>query len=172
MLNLERAVIATARAAELESPNGGSGYTILKLRRTPIDALVSEGKIGALEFRAAGEFSSIFEDITRGLFPEESNFAMLETGCTSYGPPAPLPDLPPAWQEAEEEMWRVYKSFVNYWSARRVRNHNPLLSVFVSAVVDQQPLEHIAQDNGLTVKQAERMIIKGLRDYARRAGWR
>ncbi len=169
MHSLARAVIATARATEIERNSGATGFTLLKFRRSPVDRLVSSAQISSLELRAAFEFSSIFLDITKGCHYTDVNQMWRERQDTRATPGGASGAGEPTQEEIER--WQRYKEFANYWS--RLRKHgDPLLSVFVSAVVDQQPLEHIAQDNGLTVKQAERMIIKGLRDYARRAGWR
>src|SRR5262249_6271692 len=72
----------------------------------------------------------------------------------------------------ETERYALYKEFSGHWSRERQRNRCPLLAIFVAAVVDQQPLSVIAQDHGLSVLQIKRLLIRGLRDYVRRAGWK
>lgn len=120
-----------------------------------LEALSRLRRIDGLQKRAAAEFSRVFFDITRP--------------C-GWRATHRFEDERPEPQDAAEEYGR-YKAFSNHWSAKRKRGDRTL-SVFVAAVVDRQPLDHIAQDNGLTVQDVERMVVEGLQDYARRAGWR
>ena len=154
-------MIAYARAAEIEANSSATGFTLLKFRPGAIDQLITEGKVGPAEFQAAKEFSAIFTDL------------VLEMRCSRMSDVyrirqrAETADI--AVKEAEIRRWNRYKEFRNYWSLRKKRFKDPTLQVFVAAVIDEHTLDQIAEDTGLTRIKTQRLIIQGLRDYARRA---
>lgn len=159
----ERGIIATARAAEIERNSSASGCTILKFRPTPIDDLATKWEIGMIELEAAKEYSAVFESIAADLrfVSPQQMFADKQTKVTDDRPPT----------DTEAEVWRRYRDFTNHWSNRRKQCGDRTLPIFVAAVIDQQPWEHIAADNCVSVKKAKSTVVRALRNYALRAGW-
>ncbi len=160
-IDIARNIIAAVRVAEIESNSSASGFTLLKFRRGAIDELVTNGRISQRELTAAKEFSAIFTDITLELKCSKM------TDIYRIRQRASSDDL--AIKEEEVRRWKRYKDFRDYWSTRKKRLRDPTLQVFVAAVIDEQPLAHIAEDAGLTPHKTQGLIIRGLRDYARRA---
>ncbi len=163
MPDLAREIVALARVTELEHNSSATGFTLLKFRRTPIDYLVSRGLIGSVELQAANEFSAVFEHITRDL-----RFSRIDQVFRDRQQKV-LDDREDS--EAETTAWRNYRDFRNHWSERKKLHNDYTMAIFVAAVIDQQPFEFIAQEYGLSVEKTRRIVIRGLRDYAKRAGW-
>lgn len=153
---------SAVQLAEKESRNGANGFTLLKFRKTPVDFLVSIGAIGPTELAAAHEFSWVFESLTSDLRFCSINQEASTRQKTENNRPA---------TKRETEAWGHYKEFSNYWSARKKQHGDLTLAIMVAAVIDQMPLEAIAVDYNLSQQKARDVIIRGLRDYAVRAGW-
>ncbi len=164
MPDMARAIIAQARVAELESATGATGYTILKFRRTPVDDLVSSGRIGPLELQAAVEVQDIFAHLTRDLGYLRADGIYRDRQHRAW-----VDDAPPRPEEVDA--WHRYKQFMNHWSAKKKQHGDLALPILVAAVVDQRPWDHIAQEHGLSVSQTRCVVVHALRDYAARAGW-
>ncbi len=110
---------------------------------------------------AAKEFSAIFHELTMELRCSRM------TDIYRIRQRAPLDTIEA--KEAEVRRWKRYREFRDYWSTRKKRFGDPTLRVFVAAVIDEQPLGHIAEDAGLSPHKTQGLIVRGLRDYARRA---
>lgn len=144
--------------AEKKSRTGATGYTLLRFIAKPVARLVEEKKIGPAEYMAAQEFFTAFNAITGGLWIKPLSWERRDPG---YGGREPLSLI-----EAQER----YRGFVDHWS-RRAKTGDRTLEIIVSAVVDERPFHIIEADLGLRHGTARTALIRGLRDYAARAGW-
>ena len=160
---LEREMIAHARAEEIHQNSGATGFTLLKFRKTPVDQLASDGAISLIELEAAREYSGVFDDLAADLRFASPQHVFIDRQSKANN------DRPPT--EREQEVWKRYKDFTNHWSLRRKLHKDRTLAIFVQAVIDQRPWEHIAEDNAVSPMWAKGIVVNALRDYAKRAGW-
>lgn len=144
--------------AEKKSKTGASGFTLLRFIAKPIAKLVDEKKIGPIEYMAAQEFFSAFNVITGALWIRPQQ---LERRDPAYGTHEPVSLI---------EAQKRYRAFVDHWS-RRAKLGDLTLSILVAAVVDERPFYVIEDDLGIRHGKAREAIIRGLRDYAARAGF-
>lgn len=146
--------------AEKKSKTGATGYVLLKFVAKPIARLIEERppKIGPAEYMAAQEFFTAFNVITGALWIKPQS---LERRDPSYGSRESVKLI---------EAQRRYRTFVDYWS-QRAKTGDLTLAILVAAVVDERPFHTIEDDFGIRHGKARHALIRGLRDYAARAGW-
>jgi hypothetical protein len=150
-----------ARQAELESKTGASGYTLLRIGKhstKPIAHLVESKSIGPEELAAAHDISTAFLSIAGALMVRGQTWERVDKGQDCREPAAVI--------DAQHR----YKNFAVHWSMRRGWGDRTL-EILVRAVIDEQPLYLIDADLNLRHGKARKATIRGLRDYAVRAGW-
>lgn len=135
-----------------------TGFTLLKFVSKPIARLVEDRDIGPAEYMAAQEFFTCFNAITGGLWIKPQSLELRDPSYGSYE----SPNLIDAQQR--------YRKFVDHWSIR-AKTGDRTLAILVAAVVDERPFYIIEDDVGVRHGKARKAVIRGLRDYAARAGW-
>ena len=147
------------RDTERASPTGATGQTILKFTGSPIDRLVHDKRIGPVELIAAHDLHDGYMAITGHLWLRA---VTLERVDASGGGG----DSPPRIIDAQ----RRYKAFAGHWSMMAKRGDRTL-RILIDAVVDERPLRIVEDDLGIRHGLAAKAVVRGLRDYAARAGW-
>lgn len=151
-------ILWAARQAELNSGTGATGFTLLKLQNRPLDRLIGTGKIGPEELQAASDIYTV---------------AMTQTGALMLRPHR-MERLDPARVDnasaAAVEAYRRYRAWADHWSMRAKRG-DKTLQIIWDVVVDDRPLGVMAADLSLDHRTVTRAVVRGLRDYAARAGW-
>lgn len=147
---------------ERQSGNGdeisGTGFTILKRADTPITRLLTGGKIGPEELRAAEDITTAFHAQAGALFLKPQS---LDRRDPSHGSSEPTRIIDAVTR---------YARWAGMWSVRASRG-DPTLEIVVSAVIDERGFREIEADLGLRNGRAGAAAAAGLRDYAARAGW-
>lgn len=163
------------RDVERKAPHGGTGATIIKLARNPIAQLLYESeqrergvkgakkhvdgeKFGGHELQAAQEIETAFFAISGGLMFKPLLLERIDR--------ARAPDLSP--QVAMKV--KRYQAWACHWSML-AKQCDPTLEIVISAVIDQRGLREIAADLGFGHERIRNAVVRGLRDYAARAGW-
>lgn len=159
VLPLKRAVRRAERMAGDGSEIGGTGFTVLKIGRSPVAWLVDQKKIGQEEVRSADEICEVYLS-TFGVTMIRP--PTLERHDRSHGYDGPN------WLIDAEAR---YKRFANFWSGLWKSESNPMLDILIAGVVDERSLRSIEDDHRLKHGRAAKIIAAGLRDYAARAGW-
>lgn len=160
MLKLVRDVekqIATEADGDGHLKQPGTGQTILKQRKTPIQKLIDDGKIGPEEIEAAGEIDRGFNAIARSL----SIRGMVLERIDSSGGDRHIPI------KALRSV-RNYQRWATYWSERKKQYSDPMLEIIIAAVIDERPVRTIGAELSFHHATIERALIAGLRDYAAR----
>jgi hypothetical protein len=147
------------REVERKSSTGGTGQTIIKMRQTPIARLVDERKIGPEEFQAAQDLTTGFMSLAGHLLLRPGS---LERVDRSHAGSAEAP--------AVVDAQRRYRAFANHWS-KLAKRGDRTLEIMIAVVIDERPLSVIEADIGLRHGVAKKALVRGLRDYAVRAGW-
>lgn len=163
------------RQAELNSGTGGTGATVLKQRHTPLMQLMYESaewergvkgakkpvdmeKFGSHELEASQEIEAAFMAIAGTLMFKPLNLEKIDKGHSGD------------WPAALALKVKRYQNWAAHWSMMAKRC-DPTMQVVIAAVVDQRPLRDIAADLGFAHKKIRKAVVRGLRDYAARAGW-
>jgi hypothetical protein len=137
---------------------GGTGFTVIKLKASPIVRLIDRGRIGGEEMRAAEEIATVFTAISGGLMFKPLTMERQDKGASP-------PD--PAWLVDAQSRYRL---FASHWSTRAKRG-DPTLAILIAALIDERPFRHIEQDFNIRNGRAENVVVGALRDYAARSEW-
>lgn len=138
---------------------GGTPLTVLKRRDSPVALLLDRHKIGAEEQRAAQELSEAFAALAGASMFKSQTLDRVDGGRAESD-----------WHYAVVKMVQTYQKFAAHWSIRAKRG-DPTLEIMIAAVIDERPVRTIAADLGFHHRRVENALIRGLRDYAARAGW-
>src|SRR5258707_335335 len=74
------------------------------------------------------------------------------------------------WSRMTEDSVQNYVAWANFWAARKTYGDHTS-EIVVRAVVHQHSFRTIAQDVSKDRETCARIAVRGLRDYAARAGW-
>lgn len=133
-----------------------------KMRGTPLASLLT-GKtpaIGGEEFMAAQDIELAFMSISGAVMFKPLSLERVDKSNASR-------PLPVSTIKAIER----YQAWADHWSAR-AKLHDPTMQIVIRAIVDMHPFSLIEQDLSLPWHgKAKQVTIRGLRDYAARAGW-
>jgi hypothetical protein len=163
------------RQAELASGTGGTGATVVKLRHTPLMQLMFESaewergvrgakkpvdmeKFGSHELEAAQEIEAAFFALSGALMFKPLTFEKIGHS------------RPREWNEKLSEKVERYRNWADHWSVQAKRC-DPTMQIVIAAVIDQRPFRDISADLGFAHKRIRSAVVRGLRDYAARAGW-
>ncbi len=152
-------MLQAVREAEKSSHTGATGFTLLKLTSKPIARLIDEKKIGPVEFQSAREIETVFFHISGALMVRH-RWAMERSDPVYHGHDA---------DHLVDAQVR-YKRYAQHWSMLAKRG-DKTLQIVIAAVIDERPFHHIEADLGMRHGKARKVLIRGLRDYAARAGW-
>lgn len=147
------------RKVERESKSGGTGATIIRLTGKPIERLVLAKEIGPEELQAANDISTAFMSIAGALMVRGQTWERIDRGQDTQEPAAVI------------DAQRRYRAFAAHWSMRRNGWGDRTLEIIIAAVIDERAWYLIDQDLSLRHGVAKLATIRGLRDYAVRAGW-
>jgi hypothetical protein len=147
----------TARLAELEHGSGGTGYTILKMRPTPVCRMVDDGTIGPEQLWAATDIELAFHAIAGALALRSPCIEKIDHGVSEHTPAYIIDSV------------TRYKGFAAYWAKRRTWGDRTFEAV-IMVVVDRRPFSVVEIDLGLRHGKAKAITAAGLGDYAARAG--
>ena len=142
-----------------DGSEGASQLTAVRVRNNPVAWLVSTRKIGGDEFRAALEIETAVMALSGALM-----FKPLSMEKTS-------PGRREDWDDRTSAAVERYRRFADHWSDRRSQYGDRTLEILIGALVDQRPFSQIESDIGLRHGRASLVTIRGLRDYAARAGF-
>lgn len=163
VVRIKRAV----RMAELGRagvPNkAGTGQTVLKQYKRPVQLLVDSKEIGNEETEAAKEIEAAILDICGGLGHLGGGMNFDRVDCSGSN----------STLKGAAITGRVlrYTRWADFWSVRRKSLADPMLQVVFAAVIDERPIREIAYEVGRHHSLVRAAIGAGLRDYAARAGW-
>lgn len=163
------------RQAEINSGNGGTGATIVKQSHTPLMQLLFESaqwergvkgarkpidgeKFGSHELEAAQEIESAFFALSGALMFKP--LSMEKIGHSR----------PPEWNDKLSAKVERYRRWADHWSIM-AKLCDPTMQVVIASVIDQRPFRDIGADLGFHHKRIRAATVRGLRDYAARAGW-
>lgn len=146
------------RDTERASPTGATGQTILKLTAKPVARLIEEGRIGPVELTAAQDLTAAYMAITGHLWLRAITMERIAAHTSDYEPARIL------------DAQRRYRAWADHWSMLAKRG-DKTLAIIISAVIDEHPLYLIEDDLNLRHGTARKALVRGLRDYAARAGW-
>lgn len=132
-----------------------------RLRNTPLASLLTgrNPAIGGEEFMAAQDIELAFMSISGAVMFKPLNMERVDRSNADR-------PLPIATAKAIER----YQAWANHWSGRKKRGDRTL-EIVVAAIIDMRPFSVIEEDIGLRHGSARLATIRGLRDYAARAGW-
>lgn len=142
-------------------PVDATKLTIAKKSSTPLMTLLT-GKnpsIGGEEFMAAQDIELAFMSISGAVMFKPLTLERVDKSNADRA-------LPLATAKAIER----YQAWANHWSARKKRGDRTL-EIVIAAIVDMRPFSVIEEDIGIRHGMAKQVTIRGLRDYAARAGW-
>lgn len=155
-----------AATDEAGTPVTATTLTAFRLRGSPLATLINGNarrkaadRAGGDELQAAMEIETAFMAIAGGSMFKPLN---LERVDRSYSED---------WPERTAIAVRRYQAFANHWSKMRKQSADRTLEVVVAAIIDQRPFSGIENDIGLRHGTAQLILVRGLRDYAARAGW-
>lgn len=158
-----RAIAATLKEASRIAGDGteigGTPFTILKRRQPPIATLIEKNKIGGEEVRAVEEIEKAFFAISGGLMIKPLEMERVDR---SHGGNEPSGTM---------DAVRRYQSWARHWSSIAKLRRNKTLQVIIAAVIDERPFSAIENDLHMRNGEASKMVARGLRHYAARAGW-
>ncbi len=146
------------RQTELEDPAGATAQTRQKLRRSPIDWLVSTNRIGPIELAAAHDISVAFEALTRQVGFKPLSMERVDRSHEADDPARVIDAI------------GRYHSWANHWSMRRKRG-DKTLEIAIAAIIDERSFDAMDSDLSLRHGKARRITEMALRDYAARARW-
>jgi len=163
------------RQAELGSGTGATGATVVKQSHSPLMQLMFESaqwergvkgakkpvdgeKFGSHELEASQEIEAAFFAISGGMMFKPMNYERTDPG------------KPSDWPEALALKVRRYQAWACHWSMMAKR-FDPTLQIVIAAVIDQRPFRETASDLGFGHERIRNATVRGLRDYAARAGW-
>lgn len=138
---------------------GATGFTLLKMTANPLARLVDSRKIGPEELQAAAEISLAFHAMAGALMLRPRN---MERTDRSHGGAEPT---------AVIDAQRRYRVWADHWTWKRKAHNDRTLEIVIAAVIDERSLASIDADIGRREGTASRATVRGLRDYAARAGW-
>jgi hypothetical protein len=151
-------IVHIVREVERSSQTGGTGFTILKATSKPIRRLLDEHAIGPEEFQAVQDIERAFFAMTGALMIRPLTMERLDRGRAGNEPVATV------------DSQRRYQAWADHWSMLAKRG-DKTLAVVIAAVIDERAFRLIEDDFGLRHGLARKVVIRGLRDYAARAGW-
>lgn len=147
------------REAEKKSGTGATGQTVLKMLAKPIARLIEDKKIGPVEMMAAQDITTAVMAVTGALWLRAIDLERRDP-AHSVG-----------YESAREiDAQRRYRNYADHWSMLAKRGDKTLQIVF-AAVIDERPFHIIEADLNIRHGTARKALIRGLRDYAARAGW-
>lgn len=146
------------RQAELKSGTGATGFTLLKMASKPIARLIETRQIGPEELQAATDISVAFTALTGALWVKPQSMEKQDKGHGGNEPAALV--------DAQVR----YRHWAQHWSMLAKRG-DKTLEIIIAAVIDERGFDVIEGDIGLRHGTAKKAVIRGLRDYAVRAGW-
>lgn len=138
----------------------GTGFTIIKMLRKPLDVLIEKHKIGQEELDAAEEIGLAFYTLTSRLACRGINYERVDGGGGTEIP----------WPARVAGAVGRYQAFAKLWTRRSNGYQDPTLEIVIAVVVDERPIRGLAIDLHISRARCERALIGGLRDYAARAG--
>lgn len=155
------------RKVEAESATGGTGATILRMAHNTIGKLAAENnaaafvdgqKFGSHELQAAEEIGAAVFAIAGGSMFKPISLERLDRGN--------------AVDISADLAFKIrrYQAWAGFWS-KRAKRGDPTLQIVYGAVVDEWPIRTIAEDIGHHHSKVKAAVVRGLRDYAVRAGW-
>lgn len=133
--------------------------TIARLRQAPVALLAERRKIGGEEIMAADEFSRAFMALQGFLMFKPLNMERIDKG---YGSPD--------WSAKTKTAVTRYLKWKNHWAVAAAHG-DCTHEIMTSAIIDERPIRQIATDIGRRHSTTELALVRGLRDYAARAGW-
>lgn len=161
----EETILKAVRAAERTAGDGaeisGTGYTILKMRQTPMRRLIESNQIGMEEVQAADEIVAAFEAVSSSLMVRGISLERVDGG-RSGGTSKSVRSM---------KIVARFQTWSDFWSRRHKLLADPMLEVVIAAVVEQRSIREISQDVERSPDRVKRGIVAGLRDYAARAGF-
>lgn len=139
----------------------GTGQTILKQRKKPVQKLVDDKKIGQDELDAAAEIEQAFTALASRLMVRGMTFERVDHG--GYGSDGHF--------GAAARAVANYTRWAKHWSARANLYCDPTLEIVIAAVIDERPTRTIGADIGFGHQRVEDALVCGLQDYAARSGF-
>lgn len=135
-----------------------SGYTALRMQQKPLARLIEAKKIGPQELQAASEIETAFMAMTDGLRIKPPSMEKLDRGKNHTERGSAI--------DAQQR----YRSWAQHWSMLAKRGDRTL-EVVIAVVIDERCFRIVGYDLGIHHKTVKLACIRGLRDYAARAGW-
>ena len=149
---------AMRRDVKDEVSDPGTGATIIRLTRSPMDKLLSAKEIGGLEQRAADEIIKVVHYLQLGLGFGQPKMERSDKSYSSGDPPWFI------------DAYARYKAYGDHWS-KFYKLGDPTWPIVYGAVYDERPLHILDSEHRLKHGSAKKTLIAGLKDYAARAGW-
>lgn len=142
----------------------GTGFTILKYRKKPIEILSDKGKISSIELGAADGISRAYYLIVSRL--KIGGMTLDRVDCSRPTEEERLKRL-----KRDAARIELYQGFANIWTKRNKDYGDPTLEIVIDAVIYEMSLNAIWSKHGYRLARIEKALIGGLRDYAARAGF-
>lgn len=152
------ATAARRRIKEINSAMAGRTLTEMRKSSGPVAALINGKRIGGEELTALVEI----ETAMRAL----AGAGMIR----SPGLELKSPGQRPEWSQHTSDAVENYRSWANFWSARRTYGDRTA-EIVVRAVVHGHAFGVIERDVGIKTGRGSKIAVLGLRDYAARSGW-
>lgn len=149
---------AKQRTIPDEVSDAGTGATIIRLSKSPMERLLNAKEVGHEEKMAADELCRVIHALHMGLGFGQPKMERADKSHAGNEPPWFI------------DAYARYKAFGNHWSALQKLGDHTWRIVF-DAVWDERPLHILESELGLKHGAAKKALIAGLRDYAARAGW-
>lgn len=153
-----------AAEAARQSGTGATGFTLLKMRASPLARLIDSKaridghQVGPEELAAAQDIATAFQAIAGALMIRPQTLERVDRSHRGFEP------------MAVTDAKARYKAWADHWSVLAKRGDRTL-AVVIAVVVDERALSVIEADLGIRHGRARRALVRGLRDYAVRAGW-
>ncbi|MET4238573.1 hypothetical protein ABIB07_001791 [Bradyrhizobium sp. RT10b] len=152
---------ASAARKRIKAINAAmDGKTLVELRRAngPMEALIIGQKIAGEEMMAIMDMERAMMAISGAGFIKPVSLELKSAGKKGE------------WSRMTEDSVENYRAWADFWSARKTYGDHTS-EIVVRAVIHGHSFRTIAHDVSKDRETCTKIAVRGLRDYAARAGW-
>jgi hypothetical protein len=156
-----RIVDATAQRKRIRAINRAmEGKSLLELRLSggPMAVLINGHQIGGEEMMAIMDIEIAFMALSGAMMIKPVSLELKSAGQKAE------------WSSKTSDAVEGYIAWANFWSGRKTYGDRTM-EIVTRSVVAGHSFRVIEQDIGIRNGQGPKIAVRGLRDYAARAGW-
>jgi hypothetical protein len=157
----KRVVDATAQRKRIRAINRameGKSLVELRLSGGPMATLISGHKIGGEEMMAIMDIELAFMALSGAMMIKPVSLELKSAGKKAE------------WSSRTSDAVEAYRLWADFWSKRRTFGDRTM-EIVTRSVLNGHAFRVIEQDIGIRNGMGPKIAVRGLRDYAARAGW-